>query len=396
MKKVLFIYPSMIIGGSTTALLSCLNCLSPDEYKIDLQLFRNEGPLLDAIPEHVNLLPAAELYTGTRGRIIKMLKFVFLGHAFRSFAMGITSNKKKLFSRGAANDFQAKALSRKNDVEYDYAIGYLEGWSDRYLAFSVKAKKKYAWLHSTFKNITSEPREELCWMRKVDKIAFVTDACRDDFKKDLPEMADKAITIANITDSEIIRKRSLAVDETDEAYKRFVLDQSFKIVTVCRLTISVKGLDRIVACAKQLKADGMKFNWCVIGDGDEAAVLNKLIEDADVADCVVPIGKRMNPYPFVAAADVMCMPSRFEGKPITVTESLILGTPPIVTNYLSANEQIRNGFDGIVVENSDDAIIPALRECISKPEKVALMKQNAQSCEYGNSAYVKEFEEMLF
>lgn len=396
MKKILFTYPSMLIGGSTTALLSLLNNMPEDEYEIDLQLFRNEGPLLDMIPSHVNLLPQAEMHTGKKGRALKLIKFVLGGFAVKSFAMGITGNQKRLFSRGVAGDFQAKILSRKNPKEYDYAIGFLGGWSDRYLAFSVNAKKKYAWLHSTFKNITTEPREELPWMQLVDKIVFVADATRDDFVKDLPEMADKAIVIENITDSSVIKRRGLDVDATDEAYQNFLASDAFKIITVCRLTFSIKGLDRIVSCAKALKKLGKHVLWYIIGDGRDEALLHQAIKDADVMDVVIPIGKRMNPYPFIAAADVMCMPSRVEGKPVTVTESLILGTPPVVTNYLSAKQQIQNGFDGIVVENSDDAIIPVLEQLIDEPCRVALMRQNMQGMEYGNRDDMKTIEALLF
>ena len=59
-KRILFIYPSMILGGSTTALLSLINNLDGDEYQIDLQLQKNAGPLFEEIPKHVNILPEAQ------------------------------------------------------------------------------------------------------------------------------------------------------------------------------------------------------------------------------------------------------------------------------------------------------------------------------------------------
>ena len=74
-RKILFIYPAMIIGGSTTSLLSLLNSLDAEKYEVDLQLFRNRGPLLDAIPEHVNLLPEAQLHKGALGKLCKLCLF---------------------------------------------------------------------------------------------------------------------------------------------------------------------------------------------------------------------------------------------------------------------------------------------------------------------------------
>lgn len=395
MKKILLVYPYMLLGGSTTSLLSFVNSLDPTEYQIDLQLQRNSGPLLNDIPKHVNLLPAAEKYSGRKGKIIKCLRFVLQGTAFKAILANL-KNKRKGFSPDVVVDFVARSLSKKNTKHYDYAIGFLEGWSNCYLAYNVDADKKYAWLHSTFKNITNNPKAQLPWMRRVDKLVFVTDACTDDFKKALPEMADKAITIENIIDSEIIRKRSDAFDELDEAYMRFVNSDCFKIVTVCRITINVKGLDRIVKCAKKLKAEGINFLWYIIGNGNDEEELRAMISDSGVEDLLIPIGVRFNPYPFIKQADIMCMPSRYEGRPMVITESMILGTPPVVTEYLSAHEQIRNGVDGMVVSNDDESIIEPVMKCAKDQSTVRAMADFLLKNDYGNKGYIKEIETKLF
>lgn len=386
----------MILGGSTTSLLSLLNLLPKNKYSIDLQLYENNGVLIDEIPAHVNLLPQANAYKGKYGKIKKILKFISSGYVFKAIKINFINGKIKLFSNGKIADFQAKILSRKIFTEYDYAVGYLEGWSDRFLAFSVCAKKKYGWIHSTFKNVTDYPEEEVPWMSAVDKIIFVTDSCCDAFKRDMPRLANKTITIENIIDSAILRDRSRAIDITDKAYELFISAKVFRIVTVCRLTIRVKGLDRIVSSAKELKSTRNKFLWYIIGDGPDRQEVKTMIEKADIVDCVRLIGKRMNPYPFIAVADIMCMPSRYEGKPMSVTESLILGTPVVVTNYLSATSQIRNGVDGIVVQNTDSAIIPVLEKCINDPQSVSTMKENLKKMDYGNAGYIESVEKLLF
>ena len=395
MKKVVFIYPHMLLGGSTTSLLSLMNGMDPDEYQIDLQLQTNSGPLFEEIPKHINILPEARKYSGFKGKVIKYLRFLLQGAAVKARLANL-KKKKKGFSPDVVVDFIAKSLSKENKNHYDYAIGFLEGWSDRYLAYKVDADKKYAWMHSTFANITDDPAAQLPWMEKVDKIVFVTDACTEDFKEALPEMADKAITVENVTDSDVIRKRSEAVDESDGAYKRFVDADCLKIVTVCRITVNVKGLDRIVNCAQKLRADGVDFLWYIIGDGTDENVLKDLISATNVQDVLIPIGVRFNPYPFIKEADIMCMPSRYEGRPMVITESMILGTPPIVTEYLSAHEQIRSGIDGIVVANDDESIIGAVMKCAENTNEVKKMTDFLLDNEYGNKDYIKEIETKLF
>ncbi len=394
-KKILFVYPSMLIGGSTTSMLAFMNCLDPEKYSIDLQLYKNEGPLLNVLPEYVNLLPEAQKYTGATARINKLIKFIIKGYFLKAFFRKLKFGKIGL-SQEVLGYCKAKEFSKKNSNHYDYAIGYLEGWSDKYLAWGVNADRKYAWLHSTFANITGDPDIERPWMKLMDKIVFVADACRDAFNQAMPDMASKTLTIENITDSSLIRKRSEQVDFSDEAYARFVFYQGQKIVTVCRLDVNTKGLDRIVECAKRMKSENRKFLWYIIGDGEGKELLEQTIQQADVADVLVPVGKRMNPYPFIKASDVMCMLSRYEGKPMIVTECMILGVPCVVTEYLSSRDQIEDKKEGYIVPNEDSVVVDAATSCINNYDCLMQMHNYLSNNEYGNSDYISVIEEKLF
>ena len=393
--RILVAYDEMMMGGSTTSLISLLNVLDPDKYEIDLQLYRNKGPLLDQIPSHVNLLPAAFMHEGRVGKIVKIAKGIVSGALLKA-----RLEKKRLNKRGYSgqvlSEFRAKWLSKKSSKQYDIAIGYLEGWSDRYVAFCVKARKKFGWLHSTFANISEVPRLERAWMDCVDHVVLVADNCKDDFNRAMPDYAHKSITVNNIVDSLTLRKRAEQIDVEDGAYMRFAKANCFRIVTVCRTTIATKGLDRALECAVKLKRIGKEFLWVFVGDGEDFQKFNLMIAEKDLSDCVEAVGNRLNPLPFINAADVFCMLSRYEGKPMVVTESMILGTPPIVTRYLSACEQIESTVDGIVVENEDDSALSAILKCMDDPETVGRMKENLAHRDYGNASYVKEIEKLYF
>ncbi len=393
-KRILIIYYEMMLGGSTTSLLSFMNCINTEKYDVELQLYRNTGDLYDLIPEHIKVLPQAFEYEGKISSLLKKIKIILTGYAFRARNV----NKKvglEGYSGQVLSEFQAKHLSRKSKKHYDYAIGFIEGWPNRYLAYCVDADKKYGWIHSTFKNIAPIPEEEYPWIERADNIVFVAKDCRDDFVKLAPKYAEKAIFIENLFDSKIIRKRSEKIDTEDESFGTFLADDCFKIVTVCRLHIETKGLDRIVNCVKELKKIGYNFRWYIVGEGEDRQKLELLIKDAGVQDRIVLFGMKKNPYPFVAKCDLMCMPSRWEGKPMTVTEAKILGVPPVVTEYLSAREQIADGIEGIVVENTEESIIPVLKDLMDHPEKCKKMSEYLLAHEYGNAVYMCEIEKML-
>ncbi len=395
MKKILIAYPEMMVGGSTTSLLAFLNCIDKTKYEVDLQLYKNRGPLLSDIPEGINLLPQAFMHQGKIGTIVKIIKGIFSGMLLKARKEN-KKNGKSGYSGQIMAEFQALNLSRKPQKHYDIAIGFMEGWADRYVAFCVHADRKIGWMHNTFANIATIPCLEQGWMSRVDKIAFVADDCTKDFRDCMPEMADKAVTILNITDSQLIKNKADQEPMQDEAYIAMKKTSLFKLVTVCRMSIYHKGLDRIVWCAKKMKDDGKKFLWTIVGDGPDYETVQNMINEYDLSKQVNMIGNRLNPHPFIKAADVFCMPSRYEGKPMVITESMILGTPPVVTEYLSAHDQIDNGREGIVVNNDDFSIIDAVEYCINNPDAVLNMSDYLLSHEYGNKEYMAEIENKLF
>ena len=182
----------------------------------------------------------------------------------------------------------------------------------------------------------------------------------------------------------------------DEKLEDLRVFEGLKLVTVCRVTVSVKGLDRIVSAAADLKKQGVPFIWYIIGDGEDTDLLSGMINDAGVDDVLVMIGKRLNPYPYLAAADLMCMPSRYEGKPMVVTEAMILGCVPVVTDYISAEGQIENGVEGVIVPNDDTSVIGALTDLSNDRERIKKMRETLLSRKYGNTEYIKEVEAKLF
>lgn len=391
-KKILITYNEMMVGGSTTSLLAFLNCIDKSKYDVDLQLYRNRGALFQDIPKNVSILPPAAKYDTKLGKLRKAAMFLFSGTLLRA-----RREKKKRGMKGISyqvfSEYQAKKFSRKALKRYDVAIGFMEGWPDKYVAFMVEANKKIGWLHNTFEKLASIPELELPWMRKVDVLPFVADNCTDEFKKQMPEMANKAVTILNILDSTVVRQRAEKEDLTDGDYLRFKNAECFKIVTVCRISIDSKGLDRAVWCAKKLKDAGIKFLWCVVGGGDKLDSFRQMIKENDVEDYMVAVGNRMNPLPFVKVADLYCLLSRFEGKPMAVTETMMIGTPPFVAEYLSAHEQIQDGIDGFVVENEDDSAFEPLLSLLQDPERLKKAKGYLLSHEYGNTEYMREIEE---
>jgi glycosyltransferase involved in cell wall biosynthesis len=75
---------------------------------------------------------------------------------------------------------------------------------------------------------------------------------------------------------------------------------------------------------------------------------------------------------------------------MAVTEAQMLGVPALVTAYASAEEQIENGIDGIILENTDDAVYAGLKKIIDGKNKINVMKQKAYNRDYSNKEVIED------
>ena len=123
--------------------------------------------------------------------------------------------------------------------------------------------------------------------------------------------------------------------------------------------------------------------------------LLKMIKAQELQDYIYPIGMKENPIPYYKKCDVFYQPSRHEGKPMVITEGFIMGLVPVVTEYTSANEQIRNGIDGLVFDNNDEALYQGMKKLLQSPGILNDMKAEIAKTDYGNEKEIAVFDELI-
>ena len=373
----------MVIGGSTTSLLSLLRAFDFSRYEVDLLLFSHQGELQHMIPPEVNLLPPASVNIGW---IKKALSPFFLWSL-----VNLKVNGKK--SKYGYNQVMAYADAKKRSVKlkkvYDAAIGFMEFWPDAYVAETARAKKKIAWIHPAYRDTGLYPEFDRKAFAKFDTIVTVSEKCRDSFLECFPEYAAKTVFIENILTTDYVR----SLGEHTPAFH--LSGEGVKFLTVCRLTNASKGLDRGVEVFSRLKREGYRFHWYIVGDGPDREALNEQIQSENCSDCVSLLGSTQAPYPVIKQADVFLLPSRYEGKPMVVTEAQMLGVPVIVTEYSSAREQVRDGIDGLVTANDDEAIYNGLKTILDNPGMLAVYQKNLSETDKSNTGEINKIYEII-
>lgn len=376
----------MMFGGSTTSLLSVLNDINYAEYTVDLLFYDKLGELYNYLPKEVNVIEPVCRYPDIRKlRIRKLFSLKSIVSIIRGRMLG-----KRFWVKCQFGALDNVRYCRRYDTHYDIAISYLELWPLYYLADCVNADRKIAWIHTDYSVLNLVEKYENKAFEKMDSIVLISDKCKERFLRCFPNWEYKTKVVENFLSEKFVRER--ARDAVDFSVKQDCLN----FVTVCRIDFLSKGLDRAVSIIKQLKREGYTqyFHWYIIGSGADEKKLQALLDEKNVRDCITLLGAKKNPYPFEIQCDVFFLPSRYEGKPIAVTEAQILGLVPIVTNYSSAMEQVLDMVDGIILRNDEKGIYEGIKKILCNRKLLDTLKKNVSSKKIPSDG-CKQWNELL-
>lgn len=392
MKKRLFISMQyMEIGGAERSLLGLLDSLDYSRFEVDLFLYRHSGELMRFIPSQVNLLPEIPIYTTITRPIIQILKEGYWSIAWgRLRAKPQAKRFGKYHTNGENNsiyqyvaDATTRYLPQINNVEYDLAISFI--MPHNIVKDKVNAKCKVAWIHTDYSNIAIDVECELKTWGAYDYIAAISEDAKREFILKFPTLADKVIVIENILSASFVREQAL-MEKPD-------LEGDIKLLTVGRFCYP-KALDQAVRICERLVKNGLPVKWYAIGYGDVDTV-QKAIEECKMQEHFIILGKKTNPYPYIAACDIYVQPSRYEGKAVTVREAQILGKPVVITAFKTSASQLTNGFDGLIVPMDVEEAAYGIKSLIEDKQLQAKFCNNMAVTDYGNTKEVERIYELI-
>lgn len=125
----------------------------------------------------------------------------------------------------------------------------------------------------------------------------------------------------------------------------------YQIVGYIGRLVSGKGLDTLVKAMKGLKGQAVKL--LVIGEGDQEQELRELAESIGVAEQIVFLGFRADRLAFLKGFDVFVLPSRSEGIPRCVMESMAAEVPVIASDIPGCRTLIDGQQTGLLFKMDD-------------------------------------------
>ena len=121
------------------------------------------------------------------------------------------------------------------------------------------------------------------------------------------------------------------------------------------------------------------YQLIIMGNGLDTTLIQTKIEQLKLSNSVKTIPYQKNPFDYVKNAKFTLLTSHYEGFPMSIIESLALGTPVVAVNCNSGPaEVITNEFNGLLVENyNPKALAKAMSRLIEDEDLYHICKENA-------------------
>ena len=378
-KKILFVIPSLGFGGTTKALENLLTEMDFHEYDISIfSIARNfKGPYYALFQDKLvgdggvayNLLGYPRYLSGWTKYIVVSIKII------KRFLKIFGTNLDEYLCR-----LVAKKLSVLN---FDVVVAFQEGLVTM-LCDRVQAPKKIAWMHCDYSRIYRSLKNSYYY--SFDEIVCVSEYTKKIFCKIIPEVESKTCAIHNVIDTHEIMTQSERETDIDISIGK----NTFNIVSVGRIA-PVKRFTEIPRIAAELYYERkLSFTWYIIGnyDVDDGEELWMNIRKYGVEHVVKPIGARRNPYAYMAKCTLYVCLSISEACPFVINEASILHLPIVSTDFPSAREFIKPGFNGVICPF--ESLTDNIALLISNKMKYGELFKNVKGYTYDNELIKKQ------
>ncbi|WP_245915786.1 glycosyltransferase [Apibacter adventoris] len=370
--KVLFRLRSMEMGGVQKVILDLLNNLSKDKFEFTLLLNLYQGELRNDIPKNVKLLYLTKGKEDfSKNPLLKKIQLAF-----------------RLLKLYLYKKFPSFQLKEKYDIEV--ASSYSE--YDMTLNSSNKNSKKIAWFHSevTYERLRSKSWDYIKKMKKFDYVVF----CANQIRNLIEEKY--GITFSN---SSVIYN-AVHVDEIKKKAEEYNVDYGkLKKPIFCSIgrLHSRKGYEILVNVHARLINENYIHSIVIVGDGEEMDRLKKQVIALKVEKTFKLLGTKLNPYPYLKAADYFVLPTKSEAYPLVINEALALEKPIISTRVGGIPEMIDNNINGLLVNCNEEEIYQGMKKFIQNSKFVDDIKRNLEKPEekFNPDSIYQEVEELL-
>jgi glycosyltransferase involved in cell wall biosynthesis len=152
---------------------------------------------------------------------------------------------------------------------------------------------------------------------------------------------------------------------------------------------------QLVHAIERLRRRGIPARALMIGDGETRPAVQALARRLGIAEHVSITGLQQDVRPFLAACDVVALPSLTETFSLAALEAMALGRPVVHADVGGAAEMIRDGSDGLLFPVGDTAaLVERLASLAGRHERARIGEQARRTVEarFSERAMVERYE----
>lgn len=189
------------------------------------------------------------------------------------------------------------------------------------------------------------------WLyRRADRVLCPASYIKEELISEFAGSDDQIAVLPNPVDEDMLRLAAAAVRRAPGQGPRFVC--------VGRLT-EQKGYDRLLDDFVRMPPNS---HLTIFGEGELQSAMRQQIDRLQLNGRVSLAGFEHQPAPWMAGADALLLPSRWEGLPNVVLEALACGTPVIATPEAGGISEIaaNSAANAVTIADSGDAFVAAM------------------------------------
>jgi len=199
-------------------------------------------------------------------------------------------------------------------------------------------------------------------------VVAVSEQVRQSFLKELGLTAEQAPRLVAVANGVPIPPPPSPAERQAVRARQGVGEGEALLLGVGRLC-EQKNFGDLVAAAAHLREAGVPFRAVVAGDGPLRGDLEADIAQGGLQDTVTLLGAVDDVTPLLQAADMLVMPSLWEGLPLALLEAMACGLPVVGYAIDGLSDVVEDGRHGLLVPKGDTAALAAAcRRLVEDPE----------------------------
>lgn len=218
----------------------------------------------------------------------------------------------------------------------------------------------------------------------------------------------KLICVSKVMEQKVIEKYGFKNTQTiynsiDFSKKNIIIPENLPekyVLFFGRLEEKVKNLSLLLDAFLTSKIYESGYKLLILGDGPDAGFVKNKINTMGLQEMVQVIPFTVNPFGYVKGAKFTILTSKYEGFPLSIIESLALGTPVIAVDCNSGpREIIKDEYNGLLVENNNShGLASSMNRMIDDMLLYDFCKKNAaKSIEHLSLKIIsKQWESILY